>query len=189
MKKTAASFPGVSRLVYADEMESTQNTAKMLAEEGAEDQTLVWAKKQKAGRGRMERTWESPEGGLYFSLILRPHFSPRVLAKLSLKTAKAVSAALFKIAGIETRIKPPNDIYARQGETWKKISGILIEAAGNETRLFWLVIGIGININNRPQLESATSLKILTRKDCELKEVLSLVLKEMSKSDLGLGKK
>ncbi len=177
------SLPGISRLVYAEEMESTQNTAKTLAEEGAENGTLVWARRQKSGRGRMERTWESPEGGLYFSLILRPSLSPRVLAKLSLKTAESVSQALLKVASVETRIKPPNDIYAKEGETWKKISGILIEASGNETRLFWLVIGIGINVNNRPTLESATSLKILTQKNWELKKILTQVLKDLPKLD------
>ncbi len=179
----SSSLPGISCLVFSEEMESTQNTAKALAEEGAENGTLVWARKQKAGRGRMERTWESPDGGLYFSLILRPRLSPKVLAKLSLKTAEAVSTALLKTSSIETKIKPPNDIYAKEKEVWKKISGILIEAAGNESRLFWLVIGIGVNVNNRPQLESATSLKVLTGKDWELKKVLSQILEEMAKWD------
>ncbi len=182
MNKVKASFPGIARLVYAEEMESTQNTAKALAETGAEHGTLVWARTQKAGRGRMERNWESPEGGLYFSLILRPKISPLVLARLSLKTAQEVSTALLEAASLKTRIKPPNDIYAKEGKIWKKISGILIEAAGNETSLFWLVIGIGINVNNQPRLESATSLKILTGKEWELEKILTQVLKEMQKS-------
>ena len=105
-----------------------------------------------------------------------------VLARLSLKTAQEVSTALLEAASLKTRIKPPNDIYAKEGKIWKKISGILIEAAGNETSLFWLVIGIGINVNNQPQLESATSLKILTGKEWELENILTQVLKEMQKS-------
>ena len=106
--------------------------------------------------------------------------SPRRLARLSLEAGEALAQALSAF-GVETRVKPPNDILARpitslsrtrerecgRGEgrdrPWKKLAGILIEARSGGRRVDWLVVGVGINVNNRlPGGLDATSLKRLT---------------------------
>ena len=175
-------FPGISHVVYAEEMDSTQTLAKNLAQDHAPSGTLVWAAQQSAGRGRMERTWSSQKGGLYFSLILRPPFPPSQLAKLSLASAHAISRAISHATGITTKINPPNDVYAKQGSHWKKLAGILAEAAGNEKTIDWLIVGIGVNVNNPPPLDSAISIKALTHRSWKIELILSSILAEFQKN-------
>ena len=181
-------FPGVAHVIYAEEMESTQTLAKSLAQDNAPNGTLIWAGRQNSGRGRMERTWSSPKGGLYFSLILRPTFPPSKLAALSLATADSISRSLSRLAQIKTKIKPPNDVYAREEKRWGKIAGILAEAAGNESALSWLIVGIGVNVNMIAPLDTATSLKAITGKNWKLEDVLSAILAEFQKSYFSIGK-
>lgn len=171
---------GVACVWRFTELASTQDSAKAMAEQGARHGTLVWADRQTAGRGRLKRRWQSPKGGLYFSLILRPSFAPRVLAEFSLAAAKAVAAALHHEADIKTAVKPPNDVmaFSRSGKPLK-IAGILAEASGGSRNLDWLVAGIGINVNNAPHGAQAASLKSLTRKDWDLRRILERFLKEL----------
>lgn len=170
-------LPGITTLLHLEEVASTQTLARSLAQAGAEDRTLVWADRQTRGRGRMSRKWDSTEGGLYFSLILKPKFSPALLARFSLMTARSVAAALSKHAPIQTVVKPPNDILAaRPGGKLKKICGILSEASGNSRGLDWLVVGIGINVNNKPRPDHAASLKSLTQKSWDIPPLFKEVL-------------
>lgn len=174
-------LPGIATLLHLKETASTQTLARTLADGGAEDRTLVWADRQTRGRGRMSRKWDSAEGGLYFSLILKPDFPPSLLARFSLMTAHSVAVALAKHAAIETTIKPPNDILAsRPGGQPKKICGILSEASGNSRGLDWLVVGIGININNQPGIKSAVSLKNITKRTWDIPPLLRTVLTQFN---------
>ncbi len=75
-------------------VDSTQTEARRLAAAGAPDGTLVWADRQTAGRGRMDRRWKSAAGGLYVSWLLRPKFAPERLAELSLAVGEALAEAL-----------------------------------------------------------------------------------------------
>ncbi len=180
------SLPGVSCVLKLSRTESTQSTARFLAEQGAQDMTLVWAESQSKGRGRMKRRWSSDEGGLYISLILRPKFTPELLAELSMISAEAAAAAIAKYAGVETMVKPPNDVYARaanaagarRAPSARKICGILAEAAGDSRRVDWLVLGMGINVNNAPGLRTACSLKSLTGKSWNVEKMLEAFLAE-----------
>jgi BirA family biotin operon repressor/biotin-[acetyl-CoA-carboxylase] ligase len=181
-RESSEKFPGVSHVVYAEEIDSTQTLARVLAQDDAPAGTLVWAKRQNAGRGRLERTWSSPVGGLYFSLILKPTFPPSKLAELSLAAARSISQAVSRVAGIVTKIKPPNDVYAQQDNQWRKLAGILAEAAGSESSISWLVVGIGVNVNNHPPLRSATSLKAITNRSWKLETLLSSILAEFQDS-------
>lgn len=170
-------LPGITTLLHFEEIASTQTMARTLAQAGASDRTLVWADRQTSGRGRMSRKWDSAEGGLYVSLILKPKFPPSRLAAFSLMTAHSVAAALAKHAPIETAVKPPNDVLAfRPGEKPKKICGILSEASGSSRGLDWLVVGIGINVNNNPSFKHAVSLKNLTHKSWNIPPLLKDVL-------------
>jgi len=169
-------LPGASLLVHLTETDSTQTQARKLAEEGCPDATVVWADRQSAGRGRLERHWESPEGNLYFSAIFRPRFAPTALAAFSLGAAGAIAAALRAHAGVATAVKPPNDVYALKGRSARKICGILAEAAGGQEKLDWLVVGVGINVNLvPPKAPNATCLKCLTTKGWDVGEVLAAV--------------
>lgn len=164
---------GITEILHLKRTESTQTLAKLMAEEGAPDHALVWADSQSRGRGRLSRRWESPEGGLYFSLILRPEFPPSRLPEISLLTARAVASALAELSALEIFIKPPNDVLAgRPGAKPQKVCGILAEASGNSRGLDWLVLGIGINVNNSPKLKKAASLKQLSARQYDLEEVL-----------------
>lgn len=174
-------LPGVSCLLRLKRTESTQKVARILAESGAENGTLVWADSQSAGRGRMSRRWDSAPGGLYFSLILMPKFPPSRLTDLSLMTARAAAKALATLTGIKTAVKPPNDVLGFDGTRPKKICGILAEASGDSRKLDWVILGIGINVNNSPRANGASSLKSLTGRSWDVSGVLKSLLTEFHK--------
>lgn len=153
-----------------------------MAEQGAPHGTLVWADRQTTGKGRLERTWSSPPGGLYLSLILRPTFPPRRLADLSIAVAEAAARALRDLSGIQTAIKPPNDVYAVAKGKARKICGILAEASGDSRKTDWVVLGVGINVNAKPKLATATSLKAAAGKTFAVEAVLAKFLTELQLS-------
>lgn len=143
-------LPPAYLLVTRETVDSTNEEAKRLAREGAEDGTLVWARSQTAGRGRGGRSWASPPGNLYFSLVLRPGCAPARAAELAFVAALGVGNALGSVLPplSEVRYKWPNDVLLNE----RKVAGILLEtesAAGGE--LDWLVLGIGINLASHPE--------------------------------------
>jgi BirA family biotin operon repressor/biotin-[acetyl-CoA-carboxylase] ligase len=170
-------LPGVSQLLRLPETDSTQTVARFLADQGAADRTLVWADRQTGGRGRLSRKWESKPGGLYATLILRPAFAPSRLAEVSLLAGAAAAEALTGLCGVAAAVKPPNDVYAASARgRAKKVCGILCEAAGGQTRVDWLLVGLGVNVNNPVSLPTAVSLKRLTKKAWDVEDVLRAVL-------------
>lgn len=172
-------IPGAGQVLRLAETDSTQTVARFLADQGAGDRTLVWADRQTGGRGRLDRKWESKPGGLYATLILRPKLPPARLGEVSLLAGQAAASALSRHAGVETAVKPPNDVYALDKRGAKrKLCGILCEAAGSGARLDWLLVGIGVNVNNPVSLPTATSLKKLTGKAWDVERVLAAVLAE-----------
>jgi BirA family biotin operon repressor/biotin-[acetyl-CoA-carboxylase] ligase len=180
---SGAKLAGVSRLVRFSELSSTQVEARRLAEAGEKAGTLVWALRQTAGRGRMGRKWRSAPGGLYVSWLLRPAFAPARLAEFSLACGAAAAAALRDVAGIETAVKPPNDVLAKGADGgFRKICGILCEASGDSTSLHWLVVGIGVNVDNVPPLKRATSLKTLTGARTGLEPVLKALMRRLERA-------
>lgn len=173
---------GVRRLVRLTKTDSTQAVARRLAEEGAPDGTLVWALSQTAGKGRMGRRWRSSPGGLYASWLLRPKFKPSRLGELSLACGEALAETLRQFGAI-TSVKPPNDVLALcpDGKV-RKLCGILCEARGDSKKLDWLVIGIGINVNNPPPLKRSTSLRQLTGQRISLPSVLRSAMTRLSRA-------
>jgi len=117
---------------------STNEVARRLLIGGAPEGTLVVAQTQTSGRGRRGKRWHSPRGGLWFSLVLRPHLPPGRAQGLSVVAAIAVARALRNVAYVEARIKWPNDVYLAR----RKIAGVMVEAVGEG-----LVLGIGVNVN------------------------------------------
>ncbi|WP_342666298.1 biotin--[acetyl-CoA-carboxylase] ligase [Thermococcus guaymasensis] len=123
------------KVIQLDEVGSTNEYAKAIAHEVPEG-TVVVAKRQTAGRGRKGRSWASPEGGLWMSVILKP---PRVDPRLAFVGALAVVDTLADF-GISAGIKWPNDVWVGG----RKISGILVEGKAGE----YSILGIGLNVNN-----------------------------------------
>jgi BirA family biotin operon repressor/biotin-[acetyl-CoA-carboxylase] ligase len=136
--RAAPPAPAILRLA---EVESTQSIALRLAAEGAADRTVVVAAHQTAGRGRRGRRWEDEPGtALLASIVVR---SPLPLAerpRVGFVAALAVADALRATAGLDARLRWPNDVLV----AGRKIAGILLEARGDD-----LVVGIGVNVNQR----------------------------------------
>src|SRR5690349_20808747 len=126
-------------------VESTGSTnADLLAraQQGEAEGTVLAAEEQRAGRGRMGRTWTSPpRAALTFSLLLKPAVPPARRGWLPLLTGVAVAAAVTEVTGVETGLKWPNDLLTADA----KLAGILAEAAGDA-----VVVGIGLNVSTEP---------------------------------------
>lgn len=173
---------GVTRLVKLDRVDSTQAEARRLAEAGAPDGTMVWARVQTAGKGRLGRRWRSAPGGLYASWLLRPRFGPERLAELSLACGEALAAALRGF-GVATAVKPPNDVLALCPDgKGRKLCGILCEASGSGQKLDWLIIGFGVNVDNKPPLARATSLRSLLGRPVGTEAVLRAAMTRLSRA-------
>ncbi len=128
-----------------DELPSTSDHAKALAEEGAAHGEVVVAERQTAGRGRRGRSWSSPaRKNLYLSVVLRPDLPPQRASEITLVAAVAL-CDVVRQAGPEAGIKWPNDVLVRG----KKIAGILTEMAAEMEAVHWVVLGIGVNLNAR----------------------------------------
>ena len=129
---------------FYDCVDSTNNVCKELAKNG-EASALVIAYSQTAGKGRLGRSFFSPEGtGIYMSLLLRPAFSPEQITLITTAAAVAVSNSIEKVCNKNTRIKWVNDIYIDK----KKVCGILCEAgfSGGGNSSNYVILGIGINL-------------------------------------------
>lgn len=143
-------LPASYRLVSYDSLGSTNDEAKRLARDGAEEGTLVWALQQTAGRGRRERAWASPRGNLYTSLILRPDCRADRAAQLGFVAALAVGSALHAIFPWFEQLayKWPNDVLV----DGRKLAGILLESESGEGEVPKVVIvGVGINLASSPR--------------------------------------
>ena len=132
------------RIITHDELESTNDTAFRLAEEGAAEGTVVVAETQLRGKGRMGRRWSSPPGvNLYCSIILRPPIIPMQAAQLTLCSAVAVSRSIERVTQLKPVIKWPNDVLLNR----KKAAGLLNEMSAETEKVNFIILGIGININ------------------------------------------
>jgi BirA family biotin operon repressor/biotin-[acetyl-CoA-carboxylase] ligase len=173
------------RVIYRPELASTMELARAEAGEGAPEGTVVIAGKQTNGKGRLDRTWLSPAGGIYFSIILYPDISH--LHSLIMVASLAVVYAISEVTGLQTQIKWPNDVLVRT----KKLCGILIESGAGEGNITYAVVGIGINANI--QMASfaeispvATSLSDELGRDVSRLELVRKLLSEFERLYLSL---
>lgn len=165
-KKTYHLINDYHLLAY-ESVDSTNEEAKRLAEGGASHGAVIWAKEQTAGRGRMQRQWESKPGNLFLSILLSPDCALAEAAQLSFVASVAGVKALQPLlpGKGEFRCKWPNDILLGN----KKMGGILLEsfttqsedATGKTKPRQWVVVGVGMNIDSYPEeaLYPATSLR------------------------------
>ena len=161
---------------------STNNLAKQLGRQDAPNGLLVLAEEQTGGKGRIGRGWTSPKGkGLWFSILLRPSFSPEDAPKCTLMAAVAVVEAINSCGGIEARIKWPNDILFEK----KKMVGILSEMSAEYGKLHYVVIGIGLDTHvekeDLPEDVSpiAVSLHQVATKEFTREELLGQILNNL----------
>jgi BirA family biotin operon repressor/biotin-[acetyl-CoA-carboxylase] ligase len=136
-------------------VDSTQTVARGLADQGAPHGTVVLAEAQTAGRGRLDRRWQSAPGeNLTFSVVLRPTCPVREAPLLTLGAAAGLAVAL------DVRVKWPNDLVDREG---RKLGGLLAEMETAGDRVRYVILGLGLNVNQTafPDLPNATSLATL----------------------------
>jgi len=174
-----ASLPGISKIVCLHEVASTQAVARELALEGTAEKTLVLAETQTGGKGQPGKVWESGPGGLYLTLLMKPETELKFLADLSVLTGEAVAEALTGLYGIKTRIKKPNDVYAwhPRRRKWLKVSGVLTESSSVNGATSWLLLGVGVNLNNTVKLETAVTVKAIKGSEVSREEFLKEFLK------------
>ncbi|MFR9731068.1 biotin--[acetyl-CoA-carboxylase] ligase [Saccharopolyspora sp. MS10] len=130
---------------------STNTDLAAAAAGGAADRTALFAEEQRAGRGRLNRTWTSPRGrGLHVSVVLRPGVPPEAVSWLPLLAGIALAGTVREMYGVPAALKWPNDLLLGDGQEWRKAAGILAEAVPTPDGLA-VVLGIGVNVHHGPE--------------------------------------
>ena len=185
--------PWAEHLLVLDETGSTNTLLKEMGRQGAPHGTVVIADRQNAGRGRLGRTFLSPEGqGIYFSALIRPNTAPTDLMHLTCAVGTAMCDAVASATGIRPRIKWINDLVIGK----RKLGGILTELALDPRTgmVDYAVLGIGINCGqtagdfDESIRDMATSLSIAAGKPVSRELVAAEIIRALSKLDL-LGEK
>jgi len=160
---------------------STNTAAMAAAASEAPEGSVFLAEEQTAGRGRGANSWQSPRStGIYCSVVLRPTLPPSDVLTLSLATGLAVHAAIQQIdSRVDVDLKWPNDLLIGG----KKVCGILTEMNAEATRVRYIVVGIGINVNqpNFPRELGATSLLLATKSEWSRVELVAALLKSLDR--------
>ena len=174
------------RVIYFPRYGSTMEAARQEAKQASAEGTVVIAEAQTAGKGRAKRAWLSPKGSISLSVVLYPDISR--LPYLIMLASVAVAQSIEAVAGLETKLKWPNDVLVKG----KKVCGILIENELKGDRVAWAVIGIGINVNIRmrdfPEIaDTATSLYDELGKELSRVGIIRSLLVELERLYLSLG--
>ena len=167
------------QILFQNVVDSTNVWAASLGD-SAEHGAVFIADAQTAGRGRLGRVWQSPEGvNLYFSVVLRPTWHPARLPPLSLAAAVAVSQALDVVFGQAPRVKWPNDVF--YGD--QKVAGILTELSADVYSVRRVIVGVGINVNQHQFCNdlqgSATSLARVFDCHCDRRSLLIAIMQHL----------
>jgi BirA family biotin operon repressor/biotin-[acetyl-CoA-carboxylase] ligase len=170
------------KLIHYFRIDSTNSTALALATDGAAEGTVVVAEEQTAGRGRFGRKWHSEKSsGIYASVILRPRLSPADAPAITLMAGVAAHRALTTATGLEVDIRWPNDLLVNG----KKVCGILTEMSAELGRLHHVVLGIGVNVNNKSMPSElggiATSLRMEGGRAYSRAQILVSLLRELER--------
>jgi BirA family biotin operon repressor/biotin-[acetyl-CoA-carboxylase] ligase len=168
------------KIYILDTCTSTNDIAKIMAEKGEREGTVVWALEQIRGRGREGRKWISSKNkGLYFSIILRPQIAnPNLLTLFGALSVLEIIEENFKL---EVKLKWPNDLIYKG----KKLGGILGEGTYKGSKLSHIILGIGVNTNYEIEdfpeglKEKTTSLRIILNKEIENQKLLITILEKI----------
>ena len=166
----------VWRIEHFDEIDSTNTWVAQRASEGASEGLVAFADFQSAGRGRLERTWESSrDSSLLCSILLRPDVSPDQLQLVVASVALAARAAIVRLSGVRPMLKWPNDLIVGDA----KLAGLLAEIVAVDERLA-VVVGIGVNLTyDGPPDVRATSVRAETGVTITAPALLDIVLDEL----------
>lgn len=167
------------KIIHKESVATTQRIAHEMALDGAKHGTVVIANEQTEGKGRINRTFHSKkDDGIWMSIILRPNILPYQAPQLTLLTATVLASVFDQYAKIKPQIKWPNDVLI-QG---KKISGILTEMQAEQDQVLYVIVGIGININQEihdfPEevRDKVTSLKLESNQKWDLVPLIQKML-------------
>ena len=177
-----------STILYFDTINSTNTCLKEQVQCGAADGTVVIAGHQTAGRGRMTRSFESPEGkGIYLSVLLRPKLPPERLLPLTALAGIAVCDAVERVCGVRPGVKWPNDAVLNG----KKLCGILTELVMDGAEPC-IVLGVGVNLSQTagdfsPEVAAiATSLSVEVGKPVGSAALIAALLEEIDRLYIAL---
>ena len=167
-------------LIVLDSVDSTNDYLKKLGNEGCENGTVVIAREQTKGKGRLGRTWQSKkDDGIAFSVLLRPNVAPSEVSAITPLAGLAVCKAIREYTKLDCVIKWPNDIIVGR----KKLVGILTEMSAEFDAVEYVITGIGINVDHTSFPEEiafkATSLLLETGRHIDKNEFLACVLRHI----------
>ena len=167
-------------LIVLDSVNSTNDYLKKLGNEGCENGTVVAAREQTRGKGRLGRTWQSKkDDGIAFSVLLRPNVAPSEISAITPLAGLAVCKAIREYTKLDCVIKWPNDIIVGR----KKLVGILTEMSAEFDAVEYVITGIGINVDHTSFPEEiafkATSLLLETGRHIDKNEFLACVLEHL----------
>ena len=176
--------PWSDRVTVLDTVDSTNLYAKKLAAEGAPSGTVVLANHQSKGKGRLGRSFASPQGlGIYLSVVLRFDCSPSRLMNLTCVAAEAVRRAILQTCGVETQIKWINDLVCDK----RKLCGILTELSVTASgAIDYIICGIGVNCEQLPQdfppevAPMATSLRQISGRDIDKNRLAAAMIRQLA---------
>lgn len=175
-----------SEIHFLETVTSTNDLAKQLAEKGATEGTVVVAESQSRGRGRLGRSWVSPPGGIWLSILLRPKLAADKSWLLTCLAGVAAAGALARTTGLPIRVKWSNDLLIGN----RKVGGVLVESEVADDSLTFAILGIGINANiDLGQLpddlrQTATSLSHELARPVARVPIIQALLQEMERNYL-----
>jgi BirA family biotin operon repressor/biotin-[acetyl-CoA-carboxylase] ligase len=142
------------KVYYFNTIDTTQNFAMEIVTRNNMNGTIIIAKKQTGGRGRMKRKWKSPVGGIWMSIIIYPKFSVSSITLVPIAISLALCMAIEKILKIKPELKWPNDVTVNG----KKVAGVLVDTSIISNEIEYMIIGVGINFKIKPD-ELASVIK------------------------------
>jgi len=168
-------------LIHLHSVSSTQDWVRDWARMQAREGLILIAREQSAGRGRLERVWDSPPGGLYLSLLLRPPIPLARANQVTMLVSLAAIEACQALAGVSASPKWPNDLLLEG----KKLAGVLTELTNDGPQLRYAIIGLGLNVNNDfssgPLADIATSLRMATGRSYDIDTLAAAFIEALKK--------
>jgi len=144
------------RLHHHEEVPSTMDVARRLARKGCPHFTVVVAERQNRGRGRLQRSWVSASGGIYFTMVLRPDLPAALSYRLSFAVSATLTEVLRRRYALDARVKWPNDILV----DGRKVCGMLLELEAEGGLVSFVNVGLGINANNAPPVDETGAVAL-----------------------------
>lgn len=181
----------IKQILFLEETTSTNDEAARLFKLGAESRTIVFANRQTSGRGRLDRAWQTPDGQIALSILLKPPHIPKAPSYLAMATALMAIDAL-SMTGIKAFIKWPNDIVipTKNGEEFSyyknylKLGGVLIENIFQNNQVEASIIGLGLNykynIELKQQIPFAGFIKDFCPAHIEHEDIIFSLLKSIN---------